>query len=130
MKVKILVPKDVDIKFVRVEVAVRYDDEQIPYDFPLRNGDMWKATIDIDDGRILDWQDGKSGRLYLKVVDEGSYYLIDDEGNEVLSIEEYYVPNKLLPGKYGDYIDLNIDEKGFITNWYKNPSIFDFLKEE
>ena len=130
MKVKILVPNDVDIKFVRVEVAVRYDDEQIPYDFPLRNGDMWKATIDIDDGRILDWQDGKSGRLYLKVVDEGSYYLIDDEGNEVLSIEEYYVPNKLLPGKYGDYIDLNIDEKGFITNWYKNPSIFDFLKEE
>lgn len=126
MKAKILIEKE--IKFVKVEVAVRYDDEDIPYDFPLRKGDVWSAKIDIDKGQIIGWPKGKSGQLAMKVCDQGTYTLFDENEEEVLKIEEDYVPNSLLPGKYGDYIDLKINEDGIITNWYKNPSIEDFLE--
>lgn len=130
MKVKILIPTEVEITHVRIEVAVRYDEEDIPNDFPLRDGDMWKGTVEINTGKILDWPVGKSGDMYMKVCDEGSYYLLDAEGKEVLSIEGNYVPNNLIPGEFGDYIELNIDKNGIITNWPKRPSLEDFKINE
>jgi len=130
MELTIKVEKKVEIKKVRVEVAVRYDDEDIPYDFPLRNGDMWIGTIDVDNGKIIDWPQGESGELSMKICDEGSYYLLDENDNVVLSIEEDYVPNKLLPGTYGDYIDLKINEEGIITNWMRDANFSDFINDE
>jgi hypothetical protein len=123
MKRVITVMKEVDIKKVRVSVAVRYDEEDIPKDFPMRSGNMWNATIDIETGKIFDWPQGKSGNLHMKVCDEGSYYLLDENDEEVLSIEGDYVPNRLIPGTYGDYIDLKIDSTGTITNWYSESKI-------
>jgi hypothetical protein len=123
MKRVIVIQKEVDIKKVRVSVAVRYDEEDIPNDFPMRSGNMWNATIDIETGKILDWPQGKSGNLHMKVCDEGSYYLLDENDEEVLSIEGDYVPNGLIPGTYGDYIDLKIDSTGTITNWYSESKI-------
>jgi len=123
MKRVIAILKEVDIKKVRVSVAVRYDEEDIPNDFPMRSGNMWNATIDIETGKILDWPQGKSGNLHMKVCDEGSYYLLDENDEEVLSIEGDYVPNGLIPGTYGDYIDLKIDSTGTITNWYSESKI-------
>jgi len=130
MKAIIKVEKEVEIRKVKLQVAVRYDDEDIPYNFPLRNGNMWNATIDIDGGRVLDWPKGKKGNLEMKICDEGSYYLLDEDDNVVLSLEQDYVPNKLLPGEYGDYLKLHIDENGLITNWYSKPSIADFIDED
>jgi len=130
MKAIIKIEKEVEIKKVRLQVAVRYDDEDIPFDFPLRNGNMWNATIDIDGGRVLDWPKGEKGNLEMKICDEGSYYLLDEDDNVVLSLEQDYVPNKLLPGEYGDYLKLHIDENGLITNWYSKPSIEDFIDED
>lgn len=130
MKTIIKIEKEVEIKKVKLQVAVRYDDEDIPYDFPLRNGNMWNATIDIDGGRVLDWPKGEKGNLEMKICDEGSYYLLDEDDNVVLSLEQDYVPNKLLPGEYGDYLKLHIDENGLITNWYSKPSIEDFIDED
>jgi len=130
MKAKIKVEKEVDIAMVKVDVAVRYGEEDIHSDFPLRRGDTWSAIINIDEGRVLDWPEGETGHLSMKVCDEGSYYLLDSAGNTVLSIEGGYVPNNLLPGRYGDYIDLHIGKNGFITNWYSKPSISDFTNEE
>ncbi len=129
MELTIKVEKKVEIKKVRVEVAVRYDDEDIPYDFPLRNGDMWIGTIDVDNGKIIDWPQGESGELSMKICDEGSYYLLDENDNVILSIEEDYVPNKLLPGTYGDYIDLKINEEGIITNWMPDANFSDLIPE-
>jgi hypothetical protein len=123
MKRVIVVHKEVDIKKVKVSVAVRYDEEDIPNDFPMRSGNMWNATIDIETGKILDWPQGQSGNLHMKVCDEGSYYLLDENDEEVLSIEGDYVPNGLIPGTYGDYIDLKIDSTGTITNWYSESKI-------
>lgn len=130
MKAIIKIEKEVEIKKVKLQVAVRYDDEDIPYDFPLRNGNMWNATIDIDEGRVIDWLKGEKGNLEMEICDEGSYYLLDEDDNVVLSLEQDYVPNKLLPGEYGDYLKLHIDENGLITNWYSKPSIEDFIDED
>ena len=123
MKVTIAVPAEVEITHVRIEVAVRYDEEDIPNDFPLREMDMWKATVEIDTGKILDWPQGKAGDMRMKVCDQGCYFLLNAKGETLLSIEEGYVPNELVPGEFGDYIDLKINEQGIITNWPKEPSI-------
>ena len=130
MKAIIKVEKEVEIYAVKFSVAVRYDEEDIPNNFPLREGDMWNAIITIDEGRIIGWPEGQKGHLAMKVCDQGSYYLLDANHNTILSIEEDYVPNKLIPGKYGDYIDLHIGASGLIGNWYSKPSISDFIPNE
>lgn len=129
MKATIKIEKEVEIVTIKIEVAVRYDEEDIPNDFPMRMGDLWSASVEVDTGKILNWPIGRSGDLHMKVVDEGSYSLLDKDSNIILSIEQDYVPNGIVPGRYGDYIDLKIDENGIITNWKKNPSIEDFIKE-
>ena len=130
MKATIKVEKEVEIKYVKVQVAVRYEEEDIANDFPLRSGDMWNAIIDIDNGIVIDWPKGEKGNLEMKICDEGSYYLLDENYETILSIEQDYVPNKLLPGSYGDYLKLHIGENGVISNWYSKPSIEDFLLED
>ncbi len=123
---KLKVKKEVEAVWLKLEVAVRYDDEDIPYDFPFRNGNSWAVTIEIDKGRIMSWPKGYKYDLHMKVCDQGNYYLLDDNDEELASIEDDYVPNDLIPGSYGDYIELNINEDGYITNWPKNPSLSSF----
>lgn len=119
MKLTVRRPVEVEIVGVLIEVPVRYDEEDIPNDFPLRRGDMWTAAVDIDTGKVHDWPPGRTGNLHMKVVDEGSYTLMAADGTTVAKIEQDYVPNSLIPGSYGDYIELDIDENGIITNWPK-----------
>lgn len=135
MKVVIKSSLEVEVKYVKVELPIRYE-EDIPKNFPLReevpidkNGyDWWKGTIEINTGKILEWPLGQVGEFYLKVVDEGSYYLLDENQKIVASIEQNYVPNQLLPPNdgYGDYVNFKIDENGIVTNWYKMPVVSEF----
>lgn len=127
MKAKIKVEKEIEIKTVRIAVAVRYDEEDIPNDFPLRNGDMWTADVEIDTGQIQNWPQGRVEHLYMKVCDEGSYTLFGESGERVAELENEYVPRGLVPGQYGDYIDLVIDANGIITNWPKKPDLSEFF---
>lgn len=106
-----------DVKYVRLSVAVRYDDDDMPYDFPFRVNDLWDVTIDIDTGRILDWPQGVSHDLCMKVCDDGSYWLLSEDKSVVSAIENDYVPHSVIPGSYGDYIELDIDPTGLIRNW-------------
>lgn len=129
MKALIPTTKEVEITHVLVTLPVRYGEEDIPNDFPLRQGKKWEAKIEIDTGKILGWPEGQAGEIeYMKVCDEGSYALLDAAGNVVLSIEQNYVPHGLIPGEYGDYVSLKINEQGIITNWPKRPDICEFLK--
>lgn len=130
MKTVIKIEKTVNIRFLEIEIPVRYDDEDIPYDFPLRDGDMWRATIDIDTGVIKDWPQGKSGDMYLKVCDEGIYEIFDENYSSIGKLDQEYVPNELVPGEYGDYVDFKIDENGKITNWYSSPDVSEFFRDE
>lgn len=127
MKLTINKPTEVEVTAVRIVVAVRYGEDDIPNDFPLRRGDIWEAVVDIATGKIRDWPVGQEGNLRMKVCDEGSYYLIDPVGATVASIKDDYVPHELIPGEFGDYIDLEINEDGIITNWPKNPELSTFF---
>ena len=131
IKTTIMKPIEVEIATVRIEVAVRYEEEDIPNDFPLRDGDMWRATVEIDTGKILEWPTEKPEHhcLEMKVCDQGTYKLLDPNGVVVLALEGDYCPNRLIPGEYGDYINLEI-EGGIVTNWPRHPNISNFTSHD
>ena len=124
MKIKVL--KEVDVKYLDLDVAVRYEDEDMPHDAPLRDGDSWKALINLDTGYIMNWKKGECLKFYMKVCDQGTYILLDADKEEITRIEDDYVPNSLLPGEYGDYLELDIDETGKILNWLSDADLTDF----
>jgi hypothetical protein len=125
MKATIKVMKEVEIKYLKMCISV---DDDCKY--PDAKNEMLTLSIEVDTGKILNYPLTESFHLFEKVTDRGSYYLYDEDFNEVLSIENNYVPNRLIPGSYGDYVDLEIDEKGIITNWRKPPDISDFIQDE
>ncbi len=129
MKWEYLRPTTVEVTTVRVRVPVNYGDEDMPYDFPGRKGDIWTVDIDIDTGKIQDWK-GPAFDLYMKVVDGGSYYLFDEDRAWAQTLENEYVPHGLIPGEYGDYIHFDISEDGFIKHWPKEPDLSKFFEKD
>lgn len=127
MKYTVNRPVEIEIMFVQVSLPVRYEEEDITNDFPLRNGEMWNATIEIDTGRILEWPQGVKGELNMKVTDAGVYVLLDKDKQEIARREDY-VPD-IIPGRYGDYVELDINEEGIITNWSKKEGVREFFRE-
>lgn len=126
---KISIKKEVEVKYLKLRVAVRYEEEDMPNDAPLREGNSWCAIINLHTATIRGWPKGRALSFRnMKICDEGIYILLDDNGVEVTRIEGY-VPNKLLPGAYGDYLNLDIDEDGKITNWLSNPTLGNFEEE-
>ena len=123
MIIEIPTAKQVNVQYIKLSIPVRYEDEDMPYDFPLRNGDVWEAIINLDNNQIENWPQGKSGSFSTKVCDEGTYTLLDENKNVIAEIKENYVPNKVIPGKYGDYVNMNIDETGKVINM---PNPLDF----
>lgn len=129
MKAIVKLDAEVEIKWVDIEVEVRYGDEDIPYDFPGRTGDTWKAKVDIDTGHIEGYPRGQPFDLHMKVVDAGSYAIRGKDDNLIAEIDGDYVPHGVVPGEYGDYLVLKIDNDGVITNWPKSPNISAFFEE-
>lgn len=129
MFVEVPTVKKVNIKYIAIKVPVRYGEEDMPFDFPMRKGDEWIAKIDLDTNKIVNWPQGKSGSFSLKVVDEGIYALLDEDGAYVAQISYNYVPNRVIPGEYGDYINMKIDETGKVTNMPYPISFDDFFKK-
>ena len=133
MKVSIDQIKEIEVKYVRVELPVRPNKVDLLQNFPFleENNDSywWKAIIELDTGKILEWPAGKIGEFYLKVVDEGSYFLLDQDRKVIAKIEQNYAPNKLLPpvDGYSDYVNFKINKNGIITNWYKRPVLTEFF---
>ena len=119
------IQREVDVQTIDVILPVRYDDEDIPYDAPMRHKDMWQAKIDIATGEIHDWPQGKTLVMYMKVVDTGIYILRDGDGN-IIAERNDYVPHGIVPGEWGDYVHFKIDETGKITNWPKKINLADF----
>lgn len=135
MKYKIKIETEVDIKTLQVKAGVRYWEdatidgvEDVDGNLtPCRVGDYWCPSIDVETGIILNWEKGKTASIHFKICDDGSYYLVDDKENIVLSIEDDYVPSILCPKRsgYGDYIIMDIDENGKINNWDFNINDFE-----
>lgn len=124
-----------NVKYLLANCGVRYwedgtvngvvDDDDNPA-MPFASKDAWIIKIDIDTGVIIDWPKGTTADVYYKVCDAGIYSLLDDEGNEVRTIEGY-VPSIMCPGGngYGDYVIMEIDEDGKIANWVPDLSYFE-----
>ena len=129
MKYSMIVKReeDVEIDFVRMIIPCRYGDEDIPHDFPQRTGDVWEIKVNVDTGEIIDFPKDVERRVYMKVCDEGSYFLENRHGEDIASMYECPVP-KCIPGKYGDYIDFHIKD-GLITNWPKKFNPFEFFED-
>jgi hypothetical protein len=127
MKATVKIEKEVELKTLVVKAGVRYYEDGTVNGIedaegnliPCKQGELWCPVIDIDSGIITNWKQGVKAEVHYKVCDAGSYYLQDEEGNTVLSIEENYVPDIMCPGDrgYGDYIIMDIDENGQIANW-------------
>lgn len=131
MKFTVERPVELDIAAVRICIPLRYDDDGgMDKNFPLRSGNQWLATVDIDTGKIREWPPEKTGlfEIHEKVVDEGIYELIDGSGVQVAILHHEYVPD-VVPGEYGDYVVMTILD-GVIKNWPRNPNVADFFEDE
>lgn len=129
VKQKVMVETEIDVYEIRMDLAVRYDEEDIPNDFPCRHGNILSLHVEVDSGRILNWPDSApDADVYMKVCDQGSYQLFGPAGEPMKRLEDEYVPHGLVPGEYGDYVDFKI-KGGVITNWPKHPSLRDFYPE-
>ncbi len=128
MKITIPVPHEIDLAHIRIEAAVNYGEEEIPNDFPGRRGDLWAAAVDIDAGKIEGWPAGRAEKMHLTVKDCGTYFLFDRVGNLVGKREQNYVPHGIVPGKYGDTIELEIAADGTVTNWPRRPDVSAFFE--
>lgn len=91
---------------------------------PFREGDNWCPIIELSNGKVLNWPE-ITARIYYKVCDEGSYYLLDDNKDLIGKWAGFYVPDDFLchgESGCGDYIILSIDKFGTIKDW-KPPRI-------
>jgi len=96
---------------------------EIEYDNFGRKRFYWQPTIDLENGRILSWPEGVKAHVFYKVCDEFECTIYDRSGNEVLYYEGYVPDFMAIEDEgYGDYIDMVVDENGYINNWWVIPS--------
>ena len=143
------------VKYIRLILPVRYDEEDMPNCMPFRSGNVFDITYEIKNGDIvdfmkdaidingiIDWniltnrvsanslEDNLIFELSdMKVTDEGKYYLLDENLNVLYSLEEEYVPDSYsIDGEYGDYVNLHIDlNNGKILNLKENATFKEFF---
>lgn len=111
--------------------GVKVDENKMPG----RMGEFWDCTINVDEGKFLNWIPGVVADVYFKVCDEFSFEFIDNKGNYIFNRVNEYVPRFMCPEEpgYGDYIIMHIDENGFIRNWstyYVKSYLEESLKSE
>jgi hypothetical protein len=126
MKIKLRTTQEYDVKYLLADAGVRYWEDatvngEVDVDgslIPCREGDMWKPIIDIDEGKIVNWEIGKVARIHYKVCDDGTYYLCDNEKNVICEYDGY-VPNIMRPegNGWGDYIIMNVNSDGYIDKF-------------
>lgn len=127
MKFKIPTFIEENVTHIVLSCSVNYGEEEIPTDFPGRDGDMWHAKVNLDTGKIEGWPAGRTANMHLTVKDCGIYTLLAENGREVAKLENDYVPHGIIPGQYGDTIELEIASDGSITNWPQRFDVSDFF---
>ena len=134
MEITMKVKKVFNIEYLQVEAGVRYwedstingtEDTENGTLIPCKEGSNWCPLIELETGKIVNWEQGKTANIHYKVCDDGSYFLLDENRNTVKKIDGY-VPKIMCPKEngYGDYIIMDIEENGFIQNWKINLNEF------
>ena len=134
MKIKVMKEVEIEVKKVVIEFCPRYlDEEESAFhkskDTPMFDGNKVSITFSPETGVIFGWPDSKPVSIYEKICDEGTYILLDENNNEVAAIRENHVPS-VVPNEFGDYISLEINDMGKITNFIPNPDFSDFFESE
>ncbi len=130
MKVTVLRPVEIEISKIAVTLPAISHEGELPEDFPLRTGDLWKAVIDIESGCIEDWpEDARAINIFHYVGADGIYTLLAPDGTEVAEITGP-VPHGLIPGLDSQFVDLVIHPGGTITNWPEQKDLSQFFPAE
>ena len=138
MKITLKIEKEFDAKFLQVEAGVRYwEDTEVNGELdteegdnvPCKDGELWKPLIELETGRVLNWEVGKTASVHYKVCDKGRYILQDAYHEPIKTIDGYVISDLAIgESGFGDYIIMEIDENGMIENW--SPSLEEFIDEE
>lgn len=142
-KVRVTEEREMDIALVSIDIPLREGNEDLPEDFPFRDGDRWAVKF-TPDGKIQGWTEEHTAwfeknedlvgevkgcyLLYINVDDGGTYKLYDSAGEVIASLEEEYIPS-LLPNEYGDDLILHISDTGVILNLFEVWDVTDFFKK-
>ena len=113
MKAKIKVTKEVMVQDVTMVFPSREDEGNRNY------GSMYFLNVCVDTGLVHNWHKNRPKKIFEKVCDAGIYELFDESDDSLARLEGEEVPHGLIPGDYGEYIELHIDENGF---YYKLAS--------
>ena len=118
---------------IEVDAGVRYWEDASVNGFeetegnliPGRDGDSWRARIDLAAGRVEGWPAGTVANIHYKVCDEGLYWLTNAAGQRIAQWGGSYVPDGFLchgDNGFGDYIIMNVGPDGAIEH-YARPWI-------
>ncbi len=130
MKTTVLKPTEIEISHIELALPVWYDEEEIPNDFPFRKGDLWTVLVEMDTGKILNWPKGRAAKIHLTVKDGGKYTLYGPDREVLAKRDGDYVPHDVVPGQYGDTVELDIAECGTIRNWPRQPDVTVFFAQQ
>ena len=128
-----LLKLNVDIKWHLLEINGRRYNESID-DFPCRYGNTWFSIIDVKKGKILNWREGFSAKIYydMQPTDELAWELVDEKGDSICSYSHngnvkvtcnYLFSNKDL-NKFSDFIKATITKNGKIRGWKFDENVF------
>lgn len=140
MKVKIMKPVELDIKYLDVFFGGRFYPEDLEINgecfedlndmfdkYPsLKNTnpdgyeDLW-LRINVDTGEVINWPKNITKSCYvhnIKIVDEGIYNLVDCD-DKCIKTYRGYVPNclEIDDNCWGDYFEFTIKKNGKIKDW-------------
>jgi len=77
------------------------------------------SVIDLETKKILNWTIKEKWNCKIKTKDSGSYYIFDKYMN-FLTGYSGYVPEIMPTEHCGDYVELEVNADGVITNWDKD----------
>ena len=118
-----------DVIYLKARIGVRHwedsDWEDSDNLIPCRSGDNWIPIIELQTGKIINWQEGKNASIHFKSCDDNEFYLLDKDNNIIVGIYGYVI-DMMCPKENGDgdYVIMDIDSNGFIQDWKVNLKHF------
>ena len=141
MKIKIVKEVEVEACLIDVDAHIRYP-EDISFEqdgnwrdcnednpkCPCMDGHQWRPIININTGKIINWDAPIKCHVFAKVCDEFKCNIKGLNGEDLITYEGYVPSFMAIEDEgYGDYIDMIVEEDGTIKDWYFSQGHIDEL---
>ena len=133
---EVLAPMD-EFDYVNFKIdGVEYEGlEKVFERYPeLHRDDYLRLLIALETGKVVNWPKelGHFDFYDFKLVDTGIYRLMKTQEHSDNDLYyEGYVPTCVGSGGYGDYLEFEINDDGFIDDWdFDGADYIEFLKEQ